>query len=472
MSAAKSKVDSWIVAPLKNAPGYIQLLGGFSPEDHFETKYDDFIRIYSEIRGAKERMDLIVDNDAKMSWLNSAGKSFFRATHRDLVAQLDGLNQRALGHFQTGAELKIKDSELAVLQSYNRLPFPTIRMLRGGDSSTPCCNYRIGEIDAGPNDLAVANAFGVITHQYSDGTISIPSGDLQVVYYPDSLSKFVALLEASKDALVIHPNEFNGVVEFVRARLSESKVAGRVRGLFFCYSAKENISQLSAVIRDGEGAIIETTPWLPLTDQAGRSVAPGSADTALAVMKLTGALAGQPASWTLQVTNAGLETVIGTRVRLPLAAGFEFVSVTGSQGIGGFTNGVVEFQLGALGAGRAATVTLSLRKLTAKPLASPGIAVASVDNSQPEITPNDNQVELADVRTVAPKLNILRPASGTVELSWEAPPGILKAQRTSNLMGDALWVDVPASFAGDSVQSVRLTVEGTEAFFRLSPATE
>jgi hypothetical protein len=105
-------------------------------------------------------------------------------------------------------------------------------------------------------------------------------------------------------------------------------------------------------------------------------------------------------------------------------------------------------------------------------LASPGIAVASVDNSQPEITPNDNQVELADVRTVAPKLNILRPASGTVELSWEAPPGILKAQRTSNLMGDALWVDVPASFAGDSVQSVRLTVEGTEAFFRLSPATE
>jgi hypothetical protein len=33
-------------------------------------------------------------------------------------------------------------------------------------------------------------------------------------------------------------------------------------------------------------------------------------------------------------------------------------------------------------------------------------------------------------------------------------------------------VDVPASFAGDSVQSVRLTVEGTEAFFRLSPATE
>jgi hypothetical protein len=475
MSSERSKVDSWIVAPLMNLPGYFQLLGGYSPGDYFETRYQDFIRIYSEIRGAKERLDSIVNEDARMSWLNAAGKSLFRATHRDLVNQLDGLNQRALDHFKNGAELQIKDSELAALQAYNRLPFPRIRMIQRGESEANR-PYTIGLVDAGPVEFCRSRPFSLITH-YFDGRTGVVSSDSDQtkIYYTTDLDSLLTAIDKFAAQGLIRSQYVGPLRVFVSQTLTPShnpELAGRVQGLFFAYSPSLAFDAVAAVLLDGLNNLIELAPWSILNDQPSGSLIPAPADTALSVTNVAGVLAGQPANWTLQVTNAGLETVIGTRLRLPLATGFEFVGVTGSQGIGGFTNGVVEFQIGALGAGRIATVTLSLRQLTAKPFASPGIAVASVDDSQPETTLNDNRVELAAVRTVAPKLNILRPAPGTVELSWEAPTGILKAQRTGKLMGDAQWVDVPASVAGDSVQSVRVTVEGAEAFFRLSPAIE
>ncbi len=472
MSPERSKVDEWIVAPIENLPGYIQLLRGYRPEDYFETRYDDFIQIYSEIRGAKERLGSIVNNDAQMSWLNAAGRSLFRATYRDLASQLDGLNQRALAHFRTEAELRVEDAELDALQAYNRLPFPSVRMIQLGESEANR-PYVIGLLDAGPVEFCRSRPFSIINHQFN-GRISVVSSDADQnrIYYPEELDHLLTSLDKFAAQGLIRSQYLGPLRVFVSRTLTPSQnpeMVGRVHGLFFAYSSTIPFDDVAAVLLDGLDSVIEFAPWSILNDQPSGSAIPSPADTGFSATSLPGVLAGQPGKWTLQVTNAGVDVVTGARIRLPLAPGFEFVDVTGSQGTGGFTNGVIDFHVGALGGGRVATITVTLLPPASMGAPSPGIAVASVDASQADVSPNDNRVELAGVPTLSPKLQMRRLEPGIIELSWSAPAGLLKAQRTDQLMGDAEWIDVEVDSAGDAIQAVKILLEGAEAFFRLSP---
>jgi uncharacterized repeat protein (TIGR01451 family) len=168
--------------------------------------------------------------------------------------------------------------------------------------------------------------------------------------------------------------------------------------------------------------------------------------------------AGWPLTYHITVTNLGPATADAVVVTNRLPAGFNFVSVTSSQGASGHAAGTVWASLGDLNSGATASVTLVVT------LSQPGVVTNTATASSPVVDP------LKANNTAAVKSTALAPmtvsaGSGFITLTTLGLPGSV-LEVTPSLTSPVVWTPVLTN----PPTVLNVPIGSGNQFFRLRPA--
>lgn len=177
-------------------------------------------------------------------------------------------------------------------------------------------------------------------------------------------------------------------------------------------------------------------------------------------------LAGYNLTYSITVTNLGPATAANVMVTNKLPAGAGFVTVSPSQGTGGLAGNAVWANLGNLGAGLQAQVTLVVRPTLAGNVTD---TVNTVSSTTDPLKGNNT----ATIKTVVldGRMSVVY-AGNTVTIGWADASGAT-LQRATSLQPPVVWSDVtsPAIVIAGGQRSVTVTATNTLEFFRLKPPT-
>lgn len=443
MSPARAKRMAYVIEPLKNLPGYLALLDGFNPAEQFSTSYDRFLEAYAQLKAWDELLFDWTMDVRRMNWMNAQGQALVLALRRDTAHHLRGLEEKAKRHFEQGEALEVSDDLLAFFANFNRLPIPRFGVIYNANvflnSTSGGGRVRLvaGYINCGPKHLTVENPFHLVT-LLRNGSESgqslathrtIPEFESRVrtVANPDNRSLADSVLSSP-----VYPTVQND--------------AEQCRIIFFAEALNgAGESEWNFVIRDNEFNVVDSL-WALGAPEA-HCLAPLEADPEsslgiVAAPLLEQRILGQKFEQVFTITNSGPGSAYGIVLQTKLASdSHELYSITGSQGVGRLTNGLVTYEVGPLAAGASATVKLSLIPLVSGAIPAAELVQLSLGDGllDPELA--DNQVQLEPMVVAPPHLTVTRPGA-EVELRWRSDTARLGLEAASAIGPATGWEPV------------------------------
>jgi len=120
----------YIAEPIENLPGFAALVDGYSPSTLFNTSYERFMTVHGKLKSWHQTLLYWASDARHMSWMNAVGQTMVRALERDAFRELNALEAKARDHFERGTPLVVEDTTLNFLQNFDRIPRPTINIVR------------------------------------------------------------------------------------------------------------------------------------------------------------------------------------------------------------------------------------------------------------------------------------------------------------------------------------------------------
>lgn len=467
---ARAKVVEFVTEPIANLPGYAALVGGEGSQETFNTSFDRFLDVYARLKAWENVLFEWTIEPGRMSWMNSQGQALAQTLRRDTANHLRGLEEKARRHFEQGERLEVSDDLISFFVNFGRLPLPRFGMIENwqafiNSSTGGGGNYRVAAayVNCGPKSLTGETPFRFVTLMRN----GVEVGETVAAFY--SFPEFEDFMQSGYG---VHNSTI--VNQLFRspnyARLRKDAENCRI-GLFF-YPVANDPTEWTYNIKDASGQTIDS--FMPLSSPEAPCSTSVETGNAVGLGLLVGAdprqsALGRITVQQLVITNSGPGAAYGTILRIPVDTHrFELTAMSGSQGQGRYSDGVVIYEVGPLAFGSTATIRLSLI-----PLASgsqlPGQRAELVLGhglTDPELA--DNQVQ--------PPLLLVAPATlaafldgSDIELRWQSDTARLGLEAASAVGPDAVWEPLatpPVSFDGD--HTLREDTGGQRRFYRLS----
>ncbi len=471
ITEADAKPTAYVIEPIQNLPGYRNLVDVFSPANLDNADYNRFLKAYANLRRWSDLLDEMAIDERRMSWLNAVGKQQVLAIRKDVANYLRSLEEMARQHFETGATLHVPDEVFNYFVNFNRIPLPSISLMRNIPYFSAIGHFFIGKINCGPKLLVTETPFRAISGSRSDGAqLPLPSSWASDIYY--SAQEFTNWLGGVLSAPAVDPDQRAAYYAFLNSPQWGSAVqdAARCRvGFFVVDLYSQDLSKWSVSVRDAADGTVESTTVLSNNDAPCLDILEAAAEAEVAITVLSQPTVGAvdtKSSYEYVIINHGPGAAYGLKLSVPIPANLEVLSVTGSHGYSIVTNGQALFEVGPLSYGSVATAKLSLVPQR------PGIIYGSpahvtvgegLTDSQPQ---NDTAIP-APLTVNKPSLSIAQTTS-YVELSWVSETGRLTLQSAPRLSASPTWESVTDSPSTQlSRRTVRIPITDTGRFFQL-----
>jgi len=451
LDPARGKEIAYIVEPIQNLPGYLGLIGGYSPENLLATGYERFMQTYAQFRGWDDLLYKWAGDARHMNWLAPSAQQMVLAMRADSAAFVRQLEQLARNHFEKGAPLEVPDAIANYRANLNRIPIPVIGLARVVNHLSSGW-VAIGFINCGSQAMTVPFPFSSILEGYPDGRQfgrELYSSAAQFSVFLDALG---ASGSGPGTAAI---NDFKSSPTW--AAMQSSAQTNRI--LFFATSFHSDGSDLGRrtfTLMDAANSAVETKTLLDQNVILSFASLEGSTNANLSVVQTstpTKGVVGQAQAAEFLVTNSGPGAAYGVSVAIPLNPAHEFGSTGGSQGGGVFTNGTLTYHVGSLANGGSASI-----QLKSIPLSNGTIRPASLVQSSVGIGLHDPGMEAsgivpASVAVSAPSIIASR-TNNQVQVRWIAETERLRLEETSTLTDNLGWVPVTNQLPANSSNRV------------------
>jgi uncharacterized protein DUF11 len=467
MNSLNAKKMGYLIEPLQSLPGYLSLIDGYNPTNLFNTSYDEFLQVYSRLKGWENTLlSWTLDNN-HMSWMNTNAQQQVIAIRGEVTSQRQYLEQLFTAHVETGAALQLPDSIINYFVNFNRIPLPKVNTADIFNYYRPNYYYLIGYIDCGPTNMTVDTPFLNVL-AYRNG---IPAPPYSTIYW--SATNFESLLISHEGGSY---SDYNSSITAFLASPTwmalKQNSAGEKLGFFEWYDVNDDLTLYSLGIEDATGSLVDQMDANSGTAAFSSVKLEASPQVSLqggAVPASTNfSTAGLNTTYTLAVTNNGPGAAYGINVSFPLANTnkFDFVSVSGSQGQGTYTNGNVLYHLGPLGNGQSATINLAVVPVVTGLFLPTGQGSLTLGAGLTDPSPTNDLVNLNAISFQSPTISIASRSNNT-ELKWYSDTSRIFVEQANDLSGGT-WTPVAGSITTNGSQhQIDLGSSGTKKFFRL-----
>lgn len=457
LPASRARVERWVLDPIENIPGYLQLVNDNNPLGSDNSDYSTFMTYYGQLQRWQNILSYLSLDPKHMSWLSGAGQSNVVQLRSDTTAYIQYLKGVAQQHFTNGTPLVVPDTIINYFANYSRIPLPTINtIIQSPNILNNGTAYKLGYIMCGPKDLTRNKSFNALIYQRNG-----QDADIALLYTMDEwIQVFTAI-----------PTPFPPRVDATNTTTWRS-LAALTNSQVLIFDAGIGVGQepnYKLVLKDDAGNITESISFSTINVGLSPQSYEASTNSALSFGVVSRAVASTLDAATVHefaVTNNGPGAAHGVSVTLPVPAGLQVINVGGSQGFGNVTNGNVNYAVGPIASGHSARIRLTVaarttNTLTTASLVSTGIGPFLNNTGTNSTTP------LPPITVQPPTLTHTR-GNNFVELSWVSDTGLLNVERSSSIGKNPVWNSATNGVTMDKgVRKLRLPFDSNATFYRL-----
>lgn len=455
---------SYTVEPLQNLPGYLAMLGGYSPATVFLPNYADYMQTFSEFGAWADLLNYWTGDPRRMNWLNTNGQRMVFSMRSEVSGFLSVMRDTARSHFTNGTSLEISADILNYRANLAQIPMPRVVVI--GRYIQPDVGLYVGYVNAGARDLTVSNPFQSVFMTYNGNEFG-----KEVQLWTDE--------RQFRDWINSHPGEpylplFNSPDVFGGPRWAAVVAATNTQRIAFFFGGdyRTDWNPAAWVIKDAAtpSQVVDSVAVLEArTDQLEAASLQAGPSGVRLINKGTASLSPAGRTQTLEfvVTNAGPNSVYGTEVAVPVPDGLDVLSVQTSQGFATQSGRDVRFNVGALAVGSTATLYLRVVPLRVGTVGGTGVLSLSLAPELPALETGNSTLPLPVLQTTAPLLSLER-EGGLLKLRWQADTDRLMVEEASSLAPGSLWLGSSNTVETiGSNRSIERNPNSPTRFFRL-----
>jgi hypothetical protein len=182
MNPVHAKITQYVLDPIQTVPGYLSMLGGYSPPTANPADYDGFLKAYAALQAAKQGLATWLLQGNTLSWLNAQGRQVMIGQWNQVANYLAAMKSIAVSHFTSGAPLNVPTDVVNFLTGFNQIRFPGISVLKSFKSGSDQCI--IGRVDCGcTNWTAPSPFFSLSALYYQTNYYSTANPSFVPIYY-------------------------------------------------------------------------------------------------------------------------------------------------------------------------------------------------------------------------------------------------------------------------------------------------
>src|ERR1039458_1143946 len=470
----RAKVTSYILDPIQNIPGYLPLLGGYSPHSILSADYSTFLEAYAALEAWNQRLTDWTLDPKRMSWLNTTGQRQALAKRQDVANYVSVMQAIAADHFVNGSPLVVPTDIFNYLATFSDITIPAINVLWASDDTVYSSQHGVfGWVDCGSISNTLNTPFSSISEPLNGADVGWET-PLCYSYHDvtNLVQSQISYWTARSSAVTSDLKQF--LASSVWANLTNAAFSSRRIGFFGDVRAKADKTNTFMVVSDTEGNIVDQLNWMstrggPVPEAKVMNFG-AVAVSASSTQPIQGTV-GLEETIPLVITNSGPNSAYGVTVSFQLANGYDFVDASGSQGYVSFnpTNRLVTYVVGPLPPG--GQVDVALRVIPLQPGQSLPSANAVLTVGDVLTNVSSPQVNLPQVSSGLPILTLAKAAKG-IELGWFSDTDRLKVFQSPRVGPGAAWSVVTNSpVANGTKRILTLPTSSGSMFFHSQPAS-